>query len=312
MSIAKGLAGDFKESDIKKLARVYYGMAAEADDMLSGVWNALVEKGYGLKNTYVIYVSDHGELKFQHRQVYKASMYEGSVRIPLQIAGPGIKGGKQLKNHLTSLLDVFPTLLDMAQVTNESAYANLNGKSLLAAAGGKSVAPSIARLSARSDDRNFVLSQYNWVEANTGVFMVRSGHWKLMTYGHTYSAYKDYKPQLFNVEEDPEELNDVASEKPKVVEQLEKRLREELDPDEVDRRVMKEDYERLLQRFQDSGNTPEERAQQMLRLVPRDYTTKFTDWLAEGKRLFGEAESASINHIGHIGSATEEDRIDSL
>merc|ERR1719235_686874 len=113
-------------------------MVAESDAMLLSVWNTLTEKGYSLDNTYVIYVSDHGELKFEHRQVYKASMYEGSVRVPMQIAGPGIKAGRRVKK-LTSLIDVFPTLLDMAMVSNASAYDNLNGKSLLAAAGDKSV-----------------------------------------------------------------------------------------------------------------------------------------------------------------------------
>jgi len=59
---------------------------------------------------------------FEHRQVYKASMYEGSVRVPMQIAGPGIKAGRRVKK-LASLIDVFPTLLDMARVSNASAYA---------------------------------------------------------------------------------------------------------------------------------------------------------------------------------------------
>merc|ERR1719343_1076095 len=134
----------------------------------------------------------------------------------------------------------------MAQQSDKKVYEDLNGRSLLLAAGAESAAPERMRLEAK-DDRDFVLSQYNWVEANTGVFMVRSGQCKLMTYGHTYSAYKEYAPQLYDVDEDPEELNDVASENPEVVEQLEKQLRMELDPDEVDRRVMKEDYARLLQ-----------------------------------------------------------------
>merc|ERR1711879_348465 len=96
---------------------------------------------------------------------------------------------------------------------------------------------------------DFVLSQYNWVEANTGVFMVRSGPWKYMTYGHTYKAYKDYKPQLYNVEEDPEELDDVSAKNPDMIANLDKKLRQLIDPDDVDRKVMQDDFNRLQSRF---------------------------------------------------------------
>lgn len=123
-----------------------------------------------------------------------------------------------------------------------------------------------------------------------------------MTYGHTYSAYKDYQPQLYNVDKDPEELEDVAAENPKVVTKLEERLREELNPDEVDRRVMKDDYDRLLERFHDTAENAEERTKKMLLLVPRDYQMKFTNWLGEAKSYFGEAEPASVDKIGLMES----------
>eukprot|EP00928_Gymnodinium_smaydae_P084900 TRINITY_DN6818_c0_g1_i2.p1 TRINITY_DN6818_c0_g1~~TRINITY_DN6818_c0_g1_i2.p1 ORF type:complete len:544 (+),score=103.34 TRINITY_DN6818_c0_g1_i2:215-1633(+) len=189
MSTIKGVDIDFKEEDIFKLQRVYYGMVAESDAMLGKIWDALTSKGYSLDNTYVLFVSDHGEMRFEHRQVMKASMYEASARVPFQIAGPGIKAGQRIDDRLASLLDVFPTLLDMARESDWTSHKGLEGQSLLAAAGGSSVAPKEFRMDAHKDSRDFVFSQYNWVEANTGAYMVRSGPWKYIAYGHTYSAY---------------------------------------------------------------------------------------------------------------------------
>jgi len=293
MSIAKGVSGDFKEEDMLKLQRVYYGMVAEADAMLGSVWDTLNKKGYNLMNTYVIYISDHGELKFEHRQVYKASMFEGSVRVPMQIAGPGIKRNQHITSHLVSLVDVFPTLLDMAQEANSKTYYGLNGKSLLPAAGGNSVAPYSMRLAQGKDNRDMVISQYNWVEANTGVFMVRSGPWKYMAYGHTYQAYKNYQPQLYNVAEDPEELRDVAWKHPEVVAELDAKLRQELDPDHVDKKVMQDDFARLQGRYSSSPQfLSETNTNEMLKLVPHDYALQFKGWLEEAANLFGLAESA--------------------
>merc|ERR1719272_2259914 len=277
MSIAKGVDGTYSESDIKKLKRVYYGMVAESDTMLQNIWNALVAKGYGLDNTYVVYVSDHGELKFDHRQVYKASLYEGSVRVPTQIAGPGIKKGAQIDTHVTSLLDIFPTLLDMAQVDNWKEYGEgLTGSSLLEAAGGTSVAPKEMKLSAGTDSRDLVISNYNWVEGNTGAFMVRTGRWKMMTYGHTYAAYKNYAPQLFDMEADPDELRDVAKQHPDIVAMLDKRLREVMDPDEADRRVVTADFERLKTRF-DGKIDPN--SKDLLSYVKKEVRPQFQEWV---------------------------------
>merc|ERR1719473_1268431 len=125
--------------------------------MLKQIRESLLAKGYDLHNTYVMYVSDHGELKFEHRQVYKAAMYEGSVRVPLQIAGPGIKA-QRIDSHIVSLLDIFPTLLDMAGQKDKEAYSNFAGMSLLSVAGGQSAAPSRIRLDANKDNRDLVIS----------------------------------------------------------------------------------------------------------------------------------------------------------
>merc|ERR1712070_1072850 len=103
--------------------------------------------------------------------VWKNSMYEASTRVPFQIAGPGVAQGKRVE-QLTSLLDVFPTLLDMARETEWDRNSELGGKSVLplAQASMYSVAPS--KLSARVDEQRAIISQYHSNMGNTGAFMV--------------------------------------------------------------------------------------------------------------------------------------------
>eukprot|EP00928_Gymnodinium_smaydae_P100094 TRINITY_DN973_c0_g6_i1.p1 TRINITY_DN973_c0_g6~~TRINITY_DN973_c0_g6_i1.p1 ORF type:complete len:713 (-),score=157.82 TRINITY_DN973_c0_g6_i1:38-2176(-) len=301
MSIQKGLAGSFTPAQIRTLQRVYLGMCAETDAMLSRIWGALVRKGYGLSDTYVVFVSDHGDMRFEHRQAFKQSMYESSVRVPLMLAGPGVIPGKRVE-HLTSLLDLFPTLLDMAEVSNVRSYKDLDGMSLLSVAKGSACsAPTASSLSPRADTRNMVYSQYNWDWANTGAYMIRSGRWKCIFYGHTLKRYKNYAPQLFDVVADPDELQDVAASKPLLVKSLEKRLRGIFDIDAVDRKVMRDDFEFF------SMTSDPARPEDVLKDFHQGYVglTKHMEnhvisWLAEMRSLFvGKTMSLVGSHDWH-------------
>merc|ERR1719445_190157 len=51
--------------------------------------------------------------------------------------------------------------------------------------------------------------------------MVRKGEWKYIQFGHYLEAFKDYKPQLFNLVQDPNEINDVSESNPSVVQEME-------------------------------------------------------------------------------------------
>eukprot|EP00928_Gymnodinium_smaydae_P052921 TRINITY_DN37042_c0_g1_i1.p1 TRINITY_DN37042_c0_g1~~TRINITY_DN37042_c0_g1_i1.p1 ORF type:complete len:665 (+),score=173.41 TRINITY_DN37042_c0_g1_i1:25-2019(+) len=249
MVMSKGLGGNLEDEDVLRLRKVYYAMSAEADDTLASIWNGLTAKGYSLDDTYLVYVSDHGDLNMDHRQYAKSSMYEGSTRVPLQIAGPGVKKGV-VSHDIVQLLDVFPTLLDMGQETNWREHEQLQGQSLLAAAGAPSSAPqSMQFKSEGAGARDFVVSQYHYAYGVTGSYMVRSGKWKLITFGHNFGPYEKYVPQLFDVEEDPEELNDVAAANPDVVASLDAKLKTVLDPEEVDRRAKESDFRTFLALF---------------------------------------------------------------
>jgi choline-sulfatase len=103
---------------------------------------------------------------------WKTNLYEGSDRVPLVFCRPGlIRPGRRIK-QLTSLLDLGPTLIDY---TGAPELPETDGENLLALLKGDS--PSA---------------------------MIRKGSWKLVQH-HGYKV-----PQLFNLAEDPGEINDLG------------------------------------------------------------------------------------------------------
>ena len=124
-SQSKNVWRNFSDSEILKVRKTYYAMCAETDYLMGRVLDAANRTGH-LDNTYVVFLSDHGEMNMEHRQVWKNSMYEASARVPLIIAGPGVRAGA-VNTNLTSLLDVYPTLVDMVGGVNPS---YLDGHSL--------------------------------------------------------------------------------------------------------------------------------------------------------------------------------------
>jgi len=103
------------------LATVSY-MDAQAGRVLDALKRLKLEE-----NTIVVFAADHGWHLGEHGLWHKRSLFEESARVPFLVAAPGAKGNGQRSASLVELLDVYPTLCDLAGVP---APANLQGKSL--------------------------------------------------------------------------------------------------------------------------------------------------------------------------------------
>jgi arylsulfatase A-like enzyme len=121
-----------KTSNERRLTTLrYYALCSFIDDMFGAVLTKLRQIGE-LDNTVVLFCSDHGEMLGDRRHHFgKYCLYEGSVRVPLIIAGPTVPLHKQgtVDDRPAELVDVLPTLLDVAA---GSIDPRLPGKSLLA------------------------------------------------------------------------------------------------------------------------------------------------------------------------------------
>lgn len=151
-------------------------------------------------------------------QVWKNAFYEGSARVPLivsggAVAGAGLPRGRVVTN-LTSLLDVYPTLMTWVGRSDPSHPApgvDLSGASLAPFLGAGPAGGGGAGQSPRPD---YVVSQYHSNMGNTGGFSVVQGRYKYNAFGHGFnSTFGGYAPQLFDLDADPDEMNDLARER---------------------------------------------------------------------------------------------------
>ncbi len=111
----------------KGLLEAYYASVSYMDAQVGRVLDALEKNG--LKDsTIVVFASDHGYLLGEHGKFQKMHLFEEATRVPFILSVPWMKSenGKGTK-QLTELIDLYPTLTDLAGIP---APEKLQGKSL--------------------------------------------------------------------------------------------------------------------------------------------------------------------------------------
>ncbi|MDA0745258.1 MAG: sulfatase-like hydrolase/transferase [bacterium] len=186
----RGVNG-LSDEAVRKARAAYYGLVTFMDIQIGRLLNTLADTSFA-ENTVVVYLSDHGEMAGEHGMWWKSSFYEGSVGVPMIWSQPGRFAQRRRISQATSLLDVGPTLIDLA------------GGEQLPGAAGRSLRGFLEGSGKVADWTDEVISEgYNGSDEPPGR-MIRSGPWKL----NHYYGYEE--PQLFNIKEDPEEFNDRA------------------------------------------------------------------------------------------------------
>ncbi len=92
--------------------RHFYAMVTHLDHNVGRIVDAIEAAGLAQKTVFVI-TSDHGDYLGDHNLTGKSGRpYDGALRIPLILSGPGVPSGKRIE-ELVEIVDVMPTLLDL-------------------------------------------------------------------------------------------------------------------------------------------------------------------------------------------------------
>jgi arylsulfatase A-like enzyme len=144
-----------------------------------------------LDNTVLIYTSDNGFLFGDHRLIGKTAAYEGSIKVPLLMRGPGIPE-RETRDQLVNNLDLVATILDLA--------AAKPGVPL----DGKSVRPLLA--DAKAPWRSAIL-----IESPVTRFEKAANRYAgVRTATRKYVKYDSGFEELFDLAADPHELRNKA------------------------------------------------------------------------------------------------------
>ena len=180
---------------VKYMISSYYGLIKEVDDWVGKILDKVEELGLA-DNTLVIFTSDHGEMLGAHGMREKNVFYEESAHIPLLIRFPGQIKSRNIVKGYTSTVDLFPTILD---------YLNVSAH--------KSDGESLRGLIEGTDKSHgkYVVQEWDYrgdVEPN---YMILKDGWKLII---PYSESSKVINAMYNLKEDPNEMNNLLGTNP--------------------------------------------------------------------------------------------------
>jgi len=168
----------------RQAVRAYLANTAFADAMIGRLVDALEESEHA-GDTIIVLWSDHGFQLGQKQRWHKTTLWEPATRVPLIVVAPGITRPKGICRQPVSLLDLYPTLLELCGLP-APAHA-LDGQSLV---------PQL-------HDPETPRRQPAIITNFAGNHAVRSEHWR-------YIRYRNGSQELYDHRTDPHEWRNLA------------------------------------------------------------------------------------------------------
>ncbi len=186
-ALAKARRADFekiKQADrYRHAVRAYLASLSFADAQVGRLLNALDQSPHA-RNTVVVFWSDHGWHHGQKNHWHKSTLWEEATRVPLIVAAPGMPGNGSACAQPVSLVDIYPTLIELCGL---SAVPNLDGHTLV---------PQ--------------LRNPNTPRARPALTEFKPGQAAVRTTTHRYIHYADGSEELYDHRIDPGEWTNLA------------------------------------------------------------------------------------------------------
>lgn len=187
------------------------------DAEVGRILDALREKGFD-KNTLVVFSADHGEDLYERNYFFghSPSVYDSTLRIPLIVSWPENARDRGRVESVIESVDIAPTILAIAGLSSPETFL---GKSLTGLMSGQETRADAVAIA----------------ELDSAILTVRSGKYRYVR--NPESAKTFWKPnpdalypiatrELYAVESDPGELDNIAETSPETIARLERALQE--------------------------------------------------------------------------------------
>ncbi len=188
----------------EKIIPAYMGLITQIDDQLGLLFDFMETRGL-LEETMIVFTSDHGDYLGDHWMGDKEYFHDPSVKVPLIIADPTSEADAtrgSTDESLVECIDLLPTFLDYHG--GDIPKNILEGRSLLPKLRGEN--PEWREYAISEGDFSFQI--FGLKNGRTPLdcrsYMITTKEWK-------YIYAPEFAPVLFDLTNDPDELNDLGS-----------------------------------------------------------------------------------------------------
>ncbi len=177
------------KEELLRVRRHYAANTSMIDEKIGIILDTLEKRGL-LKNSIIVFTSDHGEALGDHGHIQKWTMYDVSVKVPLLVWSPDkVKGGRR-SDALLQLMDIAPTILEYLSIPIPENWQARSFKRVL-----DSGDPLEIRDAVYSE-----LTRGHIQTASEFICMRREKRWKLVWY------LGEKEGELYDLHSDPDEL----------------------------------------------------------------------------------------------------------
>ena len=177
-------------------------MPVRSDEQIGRILDA-VDQSSLKENTIIVMTSDHGWGMGEKDYLYKNSLWQESTRVPLIVRAPGIAKAGSTSLQPVSLIDIYPTLIDLCGLTTDT-KKNTKGHSL----DGHSMKPLLEdpKSSRWTGPDQALTALYKWrmkYNPPRESYSLRSADWR-------YIRYENAQEELYDTTNDPHEWHNLA------------------------------------------------------------------------------------------------------
>ncbi len=177
---------DITDDHIRRARQGYFANISYVDSKIGEILDTLEATR---QDAIVVFLSDHGEMLGERGLWFKMNFFEGSARVPLMIAAPGLPAGRI--DTPVSTIDVTPTVAALAGIDMAEVMPWTDGENLVPLATGTPRTSPVAM-------------EYAAEGSITPLVCLRDGRWK-------YIRCMADPDMLFDVEADPAERTNLAA-----------------------------------------------------------------------------------------------------